>query len=749
MTPRRIRADGLGALLAALLLALLPLPQDPPAAAAEPAGSAVTLRGSKGPHDDFTGLEVTVHQTKNLRGQGLRVTWKGGRPTSQGTNFLQIMQCWGDDPAGPRREQCQFGATSISALAVGVDIGSRRLVAGQDPLEKQYAEDIPDPEYPGQKTSPFVPFTPVSGPPTKKVTDWTYFSPGDTNEEPYAVTQPDGTGEVGFHLQSTREAPHLGCGAPVGTGAKARGRGCWLVVVPRGSFDPDGTQNNHKPQSSPFSQTNWNQRLVFPLDFLPVGDPCPTDREERRITGSELATEAVTSWQSALCAGDSTRFTFSQRGEELARSGLLHPTSTSPGLAFTVEPVPGGEKAGFVHAPVAVTGLTVGFFWEADRIGLVKDLRLNQRLLAKLLTLSYPYDVRVGVAGLEPLAHLKGNPVSIIRDPEFLALNPKFAEAPQGEMNYPGGILLSAERSDTARVVWDYVRSDPAAREFLDGKPDPWGMKVNSSYAELDVAGTSLYEFPKADPSETPLTVGEKTIAYGALDRSPYANDFHDAARWIRRGSHNSKFEAEDDTATGGLKLKAAPVVPGSRRAYGIVDLASAARYGLEAAALPNADGRFVLPTRASLTEAVGQLADSSVPGVLAADPARARKGAYPLTVVTYAAASTALPDAARRDYARVMRYAAGPGQRQGLAPGELPPGYAPMPAALRQRAAAAADRLERGAPPRPGGTAGTAGGSGTSGGTGGPGTTATAPGSGAGGPGTAGGATGDGAGAA
>ncbi|MFE0334799.1 hypothetical protein, partial [Streptomyces sp. NPDC058955] len=711
MNRRRGRATGLGALLAAVVLALLPLPQDPPAVAAEPTSSAVTRRGTKGPYDDFSRLEVTVHQTRNLRGQGLRVTWKGGEPTGQGTDFLQIMQCWGDDPAGPKREQCQFGATNISALAVGANIGVRRLVAGRDPLEKEYAEDIPDPEYPGQTTSPFVPFTPVSGPPTKKVTDWTYFSPGDTNEEPYAVTQPDGTGEVGFNLQSTREAPHLGCGDPVGTGAAARGRGCWLVVVPRGSFDPDGTQNNHKPQSSPFSQTNWNQRLVFPLDFLPVGDPCPTDREERRIAGSELVTEAVTSWQSALCAGHTTRFTFTQRGEELTRSGLLAPTPTSSGLGFTVEPVAGGEKAGFVHAPVAVSGLTVGFFWEADKIGLVRDLRLNQRLLAKLLTLSYPYDVRVGVGGLAPLDHLKGNPVSILRDPEFLELNPKFDEVRQGEMNYPGGILLSAERSDTAKVVWDYVRSDPAAREFLDGKPDPWGMKVNPFSEDLGVAGTSLYEFPKADPSETPLVVGDRTITYGALDRSPYAADFHDAARWIRRGSHNSKFEAEDDTATGGLKLKAAPIVPGSRRALGIVDAASAARYGLAAVALPNADGRFVLPTTASLTEAVGQFRDSAVPGVLAADPARARKGAYPLTVVTYAAASRSLPADARADYARVMRYAAGPGQTQGYGPGLLPYGYAPMPAALRAQATAAADRLERGAPAEPGGPGGGTGG--------------------------------------
>lgn len=346
MKPGITRRAGLGALLAAVLLVLVPLPQDTSAATDPSESSALTKRGTKGPYDDFSGLEVTVHQTRSLRGQGLNVTWKGGKPTQgRKTDFLQIMQCWGDDPAGPKREQCQFGAV-VNADGFGENVLKRVLTVGKDPQEKEYDEPIPYPGVPGQTTDPFVPFTPVSGPPTKTSTDWTYFSNNDTNEEPFAVTQPDGTGEVGFNLQSTREAPHLGCGDPVGTGTDTRGRKCWLVVVPRGSHDPDGTSYNGSLRSSPLSTTNWNGRIVFPLDFLPVGDPCPTDKAERRMTGSELVTDAVTSWQAALCAGGSTRFTFSQRGEELARSSLLSPTSTSPGLGFTVEPVEPVEGSG-------------------------------------------------------------------------------------------------------------------------------------------------------------------------------------------------------------------------------------------------------------------------------------------------------------------------------------------------------------------------------------------------------------------
>ncbi|MFF0472427.1 hypothetical protein [Streptomyces sp. NPDC004284] len=700
----RRKAVGVGALLAAVLLALLPPAPGPEAAAAESGSSAVTKRGSKGPYDDFSDLEVTVHQTRNLRAQGLRVTWKGGRPT-QGfnTDYLQIMQCWGDDPAGPKREQCQFGAGVTSGGNFGTHIARRELVPGTDPLEKEYAEPIPDPDVPGQLTSPFVPFTPVSGPPTKKVTDWTYFSSGDTNEQFFVATQPDGTGETAFDLQTTREAPHLGCGDPIGTGAQARGRGCWLVVVPRGSHEPDGTTgNNHRPNTSPFSTTNWDRRIVFPLDFLPVREPCPTDKAERRMTGSELVTDAVTSWQSALCADGTSRFTFTQRGEDLARSGLLNPTSTSPGLAFTVRPV---EGTGFVHAPVAVDGLTVGFFWEAGGIGLVEDLRLSPRLLAKLLTASYPYDVRYLTDTAPVPDHLKGNPESIVRDPEFLELNPEFQRSPQAPQVYPGGILLAADRSDSARIVWDYLRSDKEARDFLEGKKDPWGMRVNPYFKELGLAANGADEFMKADPTETELVSNDKTIRYGMIDRSPYALDMHDAARWVRRGTNNAKDQAQYDPVTNGPKLVGRDVLIGQRHAYGITDTASASRYQLQIAALRNADGAYVRPTTTSLLKAVEQFEDSAVPGVLAPDPARARNGAYPLTTVTYAVSSTALPADARRDYARVLRYAAGPGQRQGTAPGELPFGYAPLPAKLKAQAAAAADRLEHGAPAGPGPT--------------------------------------------
>lgn len=113
---RRRLVTGVGALLAALVTALLPLPATTPAARAA-TGSAVTVSGHKGPYDDFSGLKVTVHQTEQLRGQGVRITWTGGRPTQDGFtyDYLQIMQCWGDDPGGPRASS----ASSAPRAAAG------------------------------------------------------------------------------------------------------------------------------------------------------------------------------------------------------------------------------------------------------------------------------------------------------------------------------------------------------------------------------------------------------------------------------------------------------------------------------------------------------------------------------------------------------------------------------------------------------------------------------------------------------
>ncbi|MFI6058427.1 hypothetical protein [Streptomyces sp. NPDC051286] len=722
MNSRRLTA-GIGALLAALVVALLPLPATTPAQAAT--GSAVTVTGKKGKFDDFSGLKVTVDQTKQLRAQGVRITWTGGKATeSFDYNYLQIMQCWGDGSEGPSREQCQFG----SGMAQGGNWTSLREIGGvADPAEKEYDKNGPSGES-------YVPFRPADGgPATTAARDWTYFSSLDTNEEPYAVTQKDGTGEFTFQMQTAQEASQLGCGAPVKKSGVVRGRSCWLVVIPRGEHDVDGaTGSGERLESSPLTASNWATRMVVPLDFLPVGNTCPADRAERRAIGSELVTDAMSSWQPAVCSkSDGAKFAFSQSGEENARQTIASPSASAPGLAFTVDPIEPAADAGTdgtpVQAPVAVSALVIGFFVELPDSGQLKSMKLTPRLVAKMLTSSYQKDVTRSRKTIPE--HISGNPLSLFHDPEFQELNPEFKDWAETSLP-PMSLMVQLESSDTTRMLWHWLQSDTEARKFLAGTPDPWGAKINPYFEELGLAtDTSLSDFPKADPTRTVLTIGDEQLEYGTTEVAPYVQDMHDGALRTRRGNSLAATTA----ALGGngtpAKLVNTPPLPGQRMVLAVVDAASAARYGLQTAALRNADGTFVTPTATSLLAGVAAMKDSAVPGVPAPAPGAAKGNAYPLTAVAYAAAYPTLAAADRKDYASLIRYAAGAGQTPGLSPGQLPPGYAPLPAELRSQALAAADRLQDGtgdsgssggneaAAPSSGGARGSSGSGGGSGG--------------------------------
>ncbi|MEU9447580.1 hypothetical protein [Streptomyces sp. NPDC048277] len=712
MSPGRRRVTaGVGCLLSAVVLAVLPLPRGADQAQAATAeSSAVTESGAKAADgDDFSALKVTVHQTKNLSGQAVRVTWTGGTPAGARTdsNFLAIMQCWGDAASGPERTQCEFGASSAAQS------GSSRSVflAGNgsvgDPLETESGTPV---DKNGQH---FVPFRPVAGQgdATTSGTDTTYFTGGDTNALPYLPNDASGGGDVSFELKSSIEQPAMGCGARKTSSGEIQP--CWLVVVPRGIHDPDGTTHVGGNQvSSSISQTNWDQRIVFKLGFQSVTDNCDPDKPERGIMGSELATDAITSWQSALCETGSYRFSFTQSGEDQARSAVTSGDSVA-GLAMTVDPVePVDGAAQVVHAPVAITGLTIGFVWmydTADNSSLpVTELKLNQRLLAKVLTQSYPYSLVQPLDGVP--TYLSGNPLSLVKDPEFLKLNPELKDQAAG--NAPLGLALALANSDSARLVWKYILANNDAKEFIEGKADPWGMKVNPAYKD-GVISDSLDFFPKADLTPVTTDCGggtTLTVSYTGQDVVPYVNDMHDGALKIRRGDIGNAYGCDVVDGVPKVKSLGRPILT-KQRQFGIVDNASAMRYLLGAAALPNADGDYVQPTNASLLKAVSEMPDSDVAGVKAPDPGKMKDGAYPLTAVVYAASSLDQAKDARQDFARVMRYAAGAGQTQGTAKGQLPYGYAPLPTALRKQAEQAADKLEKGAPDADQSSGGTSGG--------------------------------------
>lgn len=702
MSLARVVAGTLAIMMGA---AMFSMPLSSPSAsarAADPAGSdsAVTVAGS----GDFANLKVTVSQTKNLINQTVKVSWTGGAPTdSIGflINYLQIMQCWGDDPAGPDRTQCQFGGLTALAAATstGSSVLSRQLNGIDDPKEtlKQPSADSGGQVY--------VPFWTVgrdkpTGSGAGNIND--FFDSQVTNEVPLARTNGDGTGEVLFEIETVNQAAGLGCGEPVLTNGSTTGRSCWLVIVPRGTKDADGrtyggTNITDGLQSSPLSRSNWDNKIVVPLEFQPVGQPCPLGAPERSLIGHELAVEAVSSWQPVLCSGGGPLFNYTQLPDDVAR------TQVDGKLALVNNPIPpdqGPADHPLVYAPVGLSALTFAFNInyqpppsappDVQQLNgrRFTSMKLTPRLVAKLLTQSYRRSV------LDQPAEMKDNPIGLLFDPEFINLNPEYKGLVDVLVPVPDA-LVQINGADVTSQLWSWIISDPAARAFLAGTPDEFGMVVNPNNKNLSLPTST---FPRNDQSCLTSTDGTTPpVTNCNLDAHPYANDMHDAARSASRGDTLARQNVFDTNVGQAVSKKIDRQFAGKQGLIAIVDAATADRYGLPTAQLLNAAGSYVAPTAQSLLAGAAAMKSSAVRGVLVPDVGASDPAAYPLTSLSYAVTAPATLDAAAgKDYAALLRYAAGPGQQQGLDPGQLPPGMVALPGPLKAQTLAAAITIEK-----------------------------------------------------
>ncbi|MEU8259065.1 hypothetical protein AB0C02_00350 [Micromonospora sp. NPDC048999] len=739
------RALALAVLLFALV-GLVTVDVRPPAATAavddeqDPVtDSAMTVHGLPGEFgDDFTGLTITVAQTKALTSQGVVVSWTGGKPSVRrgddpaATNYLQLMQCWGPDPAAPDfRETCQVGGSSVPA----------RAPSAMDP---RCSDEVGKPCESLPMDAQMVPFRPVEGkptphggaaqpwprkacgPPELKVTCPSteadvladYYSVYTTNEIPKAVTAADGTGRVVFEMQTDVEAPHLGCGSP---GHLT----CWLVIVPRG--DHDRSKNpTEQIEGSPLGARVFQDAIPVPLQFQPVGAFCSLERAERRTTGTELVAGAMLSWQPALCENDGPVFGYSTAADDNAGRQVLAPDG--PGLVFTSDPVvspPDGPR--LVHAPVALSAVVIAFNIDFrvdpgttdSRAGrMLREVNLTPRLVAKLLTQSYKRDIPG--SNQQVYEYLQDNPRTLRLDPEFIEANPQF-DGFTAIATFDG-LMVPIGNSAIAREVWRWILADPDARAWLEGKPDEHGMVVNKEYLPLFATGSAPTNFPREDLNcDTP----PKQDKYCALDLRPYQGSFAEAGYQTLRADAKNR-TSWDPNAFPKAAYKAFPPQQVTQRfAASITDAATAARYGLFTARLRNRAGEFVAPTDQSVLAAAAATVPSGTAGVREIDPKASIPGAYPLGMVTYAVGDTTEEQAARRDYANLIRYAVGTGQNPGVQRGQLPGGYVPLPDGLRAEARAAAEALEKAKPivsPTP--TPPESGGTGSPGESAGPGST-------------------------
>ena len=522
-----------------------------------------------------------------------------------------------------------------------------------------------------------------------------------------AFTDVDGTGSTQFEVRSDLENESLGCSHTVA---------CSVVVIPimgiscldadpvcnkAGRFAPgssnfahDGVDDTVSPLYW-WSPSNWRNRFSVPITFGLPPDACDVldKRSPTAFYGSELMSQATLQWAPAYCLRkDRFKFQHNRMADEAAFS--LMESGQAPGAFLSSKrDIEGGDPVGY--APIAVTGFAVSYMIDKpDNAGELTALRLTPRLLAKLLTQSYPAsDLGRQHPGLET------NPLSINLDPEFKALNPGLDDRAR---EAAATVLSLSQSSDVVRTLTEYMAADKDATAFVKGQPDPWGMKVNPSYKGISLplsewplkdtfVPTSSQECLRANPSVYLSQVAApvsylRTVAEAVLDAWP-----------------NAQTRCDRPTSTDPWKLgRIDRQGIGARFMLGITSLGDAARFGLRTAQLQTTRKRFAGPDTASLTAAVkhatrpARLAPFTIKQVaLQKDPR-----AYPGTMVVHAAARTAhlgQSDAAK--VASFIRTATTEGQKPGPGNGQLPGGFLPIrrtgaTAALFESAAQVADAV-------------------------------------------------------
>ena len=689
---------GLGLLVSAVAVVAVP---DSASASGLRSAATVAAAATESGSGAFGGLQVTVDQTTNLIHQVVKVTWTGGSPTPVGVwsdSYLQIMQCWGDSSSGPTVDQCQYGG-DFNLTNGGTWVTTRQLSYGTglcDPIEraKYQASSHVDICQDGLSNTYFAPFTAVNGTVTSDGNTNQFFDQNTTNEQPFNRTFGDGTGISYFEMQTSREAPGLGCGATVtDTVTSATGtHGCWLVVVPRSTSELLGDTGGYSGiYSSPLSATNWANRIVFPLSFQPIGNVCPIAAAERHTFGQEQIGLAISSWQPVLCQGGGAVYGYSQVSDDLARGQIAAGTDA---LAFTSNAIPASQIAAGhkpVYAPVAISAVGIGFLVErisppwyyanqrtTDGVR-VPQIKLNARLVAKLLTQSY----RTG--GLLGDPKLSRSAYDLTRDPEFLSLNPDF-----NSLYYTaiGDALVPYIPADSTRELWQWIASDPSARAFIAGTKDPWGTAVNPVYKGMSL---DRPDYPKIDPF---CITNGTSLPQCTLQAHDYGNGLDAIAAAVSKGDPSSFTSLNQNTSPASWS-KTALQPPGYRNLLGVTDTPSAIRYGITMASLLTSSGEYVGPTNDSMLSEIAAWKTDAVTGTLIPDPGAKVTGGYPLTSITYALTDPAADSPqARSDYSAFLQFAAGAGQVSGLLQGQLPPGYAPLPQAMRNTTIGAAAEL-------------------------------------------------------
>ncbi|WP_371480275.1 hypothetical protein [Kitasatospora sp. NBC_00315] len=652
-------------------LSVLPLTLGP--ATAAHADSGVTVAGPNR-YDPATGADglpgsVTVTPAKNLSNQVVQVSWSGFTPTvnwdgtqasvakegDSGVMYpVRVYQCRGADP---KITDCYGNWLYGGESALGFDQPSRDV-------------GVLAPDFP-------------------------------TNQQ-WAVTGADGSGTASIEVWSAKQSPSLGCDAT---------HPCSIVVEPNYGGDPndagrvrDGAAdcNDHEFDMDFDSNTAtdyivrsigaswktgnwtgercaWNKRTVVPLEFSPTADDCKAAAAEFSAAGLEMANRAVQQWRSGFCEGtDPLSMQYSPAGgEPQARADFLGGTGAT--VALTARPDRSPAPRPYVYAPLATTGISVVYLVDDPETGRqIRSMRLNARLMAKMLTQSY--------TGAANVASVAGNPNCIFMDPEFRQLNP---DSTLGGAHWPSSCAANAINmlpivlggtTDLVYQLTSWIAGDPDAAQFLQGAPDPWGMHVDSFYLRPKFPGYPVEAFQPQDFSGIVGESGDKAV-WKQWEWNPLLGGLGQVARNLLQLQPT----AINPDAVGGTHGKIGRQSIGQRTLFAVLDAGQARAFGLPEAALQNPAGAFVTPGLDSYRAAVDDMPLDALTGTqqlpygtAGTDFAKDQR-AYPLTTVQYAMAPTAgLADAKAKAVSTFLRRTTDPGGGQvyGAGPGQLAGGF-------------------------------------------------------------------------
>ncbi|TCJ28606.1 hypothetical protein [Nocardioides jejuensis] len=649
-------------------------------------------------------VTVSVDHTLNLRGrERLQISWSGAVGTSaQATNPygatgltqeypMVIMECRGT-PDTVKPETCY--TSSIAQRSAGTFDGDSAIWR-RDPAWAGATAPTDPCKTPNNYT---VPFIAANGKKFDYCTDQDVAPESLLPAELLGYTSKEGTGAASFEVRTDVENESLGC---------SHTTACSLVVVPIMGTSCDARKGDDLQfaycsanrtyaagtgygefEGTPavkgnywWTASQWKNRITVPLTFALPANTC--DLLDKRppvgFYGSELLAQASLQWSPAYCL-DQKRFKYqhNQMGDASGFDLMLH--DQAAGALVSSQHDAGADQV--AYAPTAVTGFGIGYVIDRPAYdengnpqvgGEVHSLKLDARLLAKLLTQSYTGNA---VGAQHP--GIESNPVSINEDPEFQKLNP---DAPRvGRIE--GATLLSlSEASDTVEQLTDYIAHDKDAMAFINGAKDPSGMVVNPSYKGYKLP-TQTWELKDSFVGNTDCWKANPSPFF-SLMAAPVSRMYTITQALIdAQPNIQTRCEEQVNAATKWKLGKIDRQGYGNRFMLGLVSLGDAERYGIDVAKLETTDGTFVAPTHDSESAAVALMKQKGARQPFTLDQAAVKKSAtaYPGTMVVYTAAKTCDVKADVADHvASFVRIATTEGQVPGSGNGRLPDGFLPI----------------------------------------------------------------------